>query len=171
MKALLRIFKNRRDVGTMLRSLWDFLKERRGGKWLFTRIIGFLAPYTGSIGALVVDVRPGYALIQMKDRRGVRNHLKSVHAMALINLSEFATGLAIIFAMPPGTRGILKEIAIKYPKKARGTLHCECEFDFVPTAEKREYEVVGRIYSDFYGPEKELVAQATARWLIGPEQA
>jgi uncharacterized protein (TIGR00369 family) len=125
-----------------------------------------MAPYSGTIGARVVELRPGFARIRMKERWRVRNHLRSVHAVALMNLAEMATGLAISFGLPEGTRGILKGLSIEYFKKARGVLTAECQCDVTPTAERREYSIVGRIFN----VQGELVAQATALWLIGPEQ-
>jgi uncharacterized protein (TIGR00369 family) len=152
------------DLGNLLRSAWDHLSKVPGGRRIFSRLVGTLAPYTGTIGAQVVELRPGYAKVQMSDRRAVRNHLRSIHAVALVNLAEVATGLAISFGMPPGARGILSGLSIEYLKKARGTLTAECECVVPETSERREYEIEGHIRN----AEGDLVARARARWLIGP---
>lgn len=153
-------------TGALIRSTWSRLSPLPGGKRVFSRLIGTLAPYTGTIDPLVVELGPGHARVELEDRRRVRNHLRSVHAIALMNLAEVATGLAISAGLPDDARGILSGLSIEYLKKARGRLTAECDCEIPSGSERREYEVVG-VIRDRSGDE---VARATARWLIGPRR-
>jgi acyl-coenzyme A thioesterase PaaI-like protein len=108
--------------GARLLHLWRQLSPLPGGRWLFSRAVRFLVPYTGALGASVLTLEPGHAVIALGDRRGVRNHLRSIHAVALANLAEFVSGTAMLTALPPGTRGIVTRLEIAYLKKARGTI-------------------------------------------------
>ena len=152
------------NPGPVIRGLWDKLSTKPGGKYLFSKSIGWAAPYTGTINGRVRKFEPGYCEVELKDRRAVRNHFKSVHAIALMNLGEVTTGLAVMSGLPDGARGILVGLSMDYHKKARGLLTAECACDVPQSSERREYEIVGNI-KDASG---ELVATARARWLIGP---
>jgi acyl-coenzyme A thioesterase PaaI-like protein len=147
-----------------IKALWARLGPRPGGKWLFSRLLGFTAPYSGTIRARVEELRPGYAQVSMRDRRGVRNHLRSVHAIALMNLAEMSTGLATVYSLPDGMRGIITHLEIDYLKKARGTITAECRAEIPEVAEEQDVE----LSVDLKNTQGEIVAQARARWLVRP---
>lgn len=153
----------RSPAGT-LRSAWSRLSTLPGGKRLFGALVGRMIPYTGSIHPVVLELRPGYARVQMRDRRAIRNHLDSIHAVALLNLAEVTGGLAMTFGLPDTARGIVRGLEIEYFKKARGLMTAECSCAIPDASVQREHEVHATI-RDATGDE---VARATARWLTGP---
>jgi acyl-coenzyme A thioesterase PaaI-like protein len=108
-----------------LKKLWNKLSTTSMGKTAFSRMVGFIIPYTGTIKAQVLEFQEGFVKVEMKDRHKIRNHLNSVHALALGNLGEFTTGLALVACMPPKSQMILAHLSIEYQKKARGTLTSE----------------------------------------------
>lgn len=149
--------------GQRLQTAWRRLAPYPGGKWLFSRLLGRIAPYSGSIGARVEQLEPGYARVALADRRRVRNHLDCIHAVALVNLAEQASGLAVLMGLPPEVRGILAGLSITYLKKARGRLVAECRCAIPTVSGNVDYEAVATI-TDAAG---DVVARAVARWRLG----
>ena len=142
--------------------MWGQLSGLPGGKKLFSFLLGRAARYTGTIGATVDSIETGKAVVTMRDRAVVRNHLKSVHAIALMNLGELATGAAVMYQVDGRGRGILKHIGMDYLKKARGTITATCEIMVPDQPGKHDLDVEG-VLTDKDG---EIVAKVRATWRI-----
>jgi acyl-coenzyme A thioesterase PaaI-like protein len=149
----------------VIRQLWDQLVGVPGGKKIFSLLVGRAAPYTGTIGATVTDLRKGYAEVVMNDRPALRNHLSSVHAVALANLAELTGNIALTYSLPDDARFIVAGMSIEYLKKARGTIRGVSECPVPPTSAKAEYLVPVSLRN----AEGEEVAKAVLRSLVGPK--
>lgn len=150
--------------GARLARLWDQLSPLPGGTWLFSRVLGWMVPYTGSISPHVRTLEPGYAKVELSDRRAVRNHLASIHAIALVNLGEVTSGLAMLVGLPPGVRGIVTGLSIEYLKKARGTLTADARVTIPSVTAPVDHDVEA-VITDETG---DIVAKATVRWRLAP---
>ena len=146
-------------------SWWNRAQNFPAGPWIFARVLGFAVPYTGTIRPKILELRPGYAKVALKDRRRVRNHLKSVHAIALMNLGEFSTGMALMAALSPNARAILTNLSIQFGKKARGLITAECCLEPIDETVRGEYQFI----STLRNASGEVVSTATATWLVGPK--
>jgi len=146
-----------------VQQLWLRLQRLPGGLWLFSRILGWFIPYTGTISANVKVLKPGFVQIHMQDRRRVRNHLNSIHALALANLGELTSGLALLGTLNADTRGIPTRLSTEYFKKARGNMIAESHCIMPTVTEDTDVEV----YADIRDADGDVVARTTVNWHLG----
>ena len=149
----------------VIKLAWDTLSGMPGGKSVFSKLVGRMAPYTGTIGATVTVLRAGYAEVQMADRRAVRNHLDCVHAIALANLAELAGNVALAYSLPDDGRFIVSGMEIEYLKKARGTITAVGEPPVPRSSVRAQFEVPVTL-RDSSG---EQVAKVILHSLVGPK--
>jgi acyl-coenzyme A thioesterase PaaI-like protein len=149
---------------TRLLRLWQRLAPLPGGRWLFSKIFGFTVPYSGSVGPRIRVIEPGHAEVEIPDRRSNRQHLGSVHAIALMNLVEMTSGLAVMAGLPPTVRGIVTNVSMTYHKKARGTIHAVAHVDVPHVSEDCDIDVM----AECFDPAGALVATGNVGWRLGP---
>lgn len=142
--------------------MWHRLGGSAWGRWWFAQLIRFAVPYTGSLGARVTSLEPGRATATLRERRAVRQHLGAVHAIALANLAELASGLAMLSALEPGTRGIVTSLTMSYHKKARGLLTATGTAAPPPVTATTEALAHAEV-RDTVG---DVVAEATVTWRL-----
>jgi len=124
-----------------------------------------MVPYSGRLGANVTHFEAGRVRIELRERRAVRNHLRSVHAVALVNLGELASGLAVMSGLPATVRGIVTGLDVTFSKKARGHLVAESRCDApqdVSISTPFDAEATIRDASG------DVVARVVAHWLLSP---
>jgi len=103
-------------------SLFRKLGSSAAGRWLYSRLICWRAPYFGSISPTIDLLEAGRCVVRIHQRRRVQNHIGTVHAIALCNMAEMAGGLATDATIPAGTRWIPKGMSVRYLKKASGVM-------------------------------------------------
>jgi acyl-coenzyme A thioesterase PaaI-like protein len=85
--------------------LWRRLGDGAFGRWLFTRVVCFKAPYFGSIAPRITRLEPGLCEARLRQRRSIQNHIGTVHAIALCNLAELCAGLVTDVSIPATCAG------------------------------------------------------------------
>ncbi len=161
---LRRLLPGHQSSAAWIKKAWDITSLLPGGAKIYSRFLAASIPYTGTIGAEFVDLEPGFALVRMRDRRALRNHLGSVHAIALCNLAEVTGNAALACALPEDARFIVTRLDMRYLKKARGTISATCHCAPNYGSERREVQLDVELHDEA----GVLVARAALFTLIGP---
>lgn len=115
----------------------------------------------------MLALAPGRAKARIPDRRRNRNHLGSIHAVALTNVGELVSGLALLTALPPDVRGIVLELRTEFEKKARGAVTAVSRVEPPTVSHTRDVRVTAEIED----AEGDQVATVTALWRLEPRDA
>lgn len=111
---------------------WKRMSDWPGGKWAFSRLVCWKAPYFASIRPRFEVLRPGYCEVSMRRRRAVLNHIHTVHAIAMCNLAELAGGTMTDVTIPSTHRWIPKTMRVEYLAKAQTDLRAIAALDPIP---------------------------------------
>ncbi|KAL7746052.1 hypothetical protein RI367_007941 [Sorochytrium milnesiophthora] len=138
------------------------------GAPLFGAYIRLVAPYSGSIRPRVVRLDASRCEIRVRERWALRNPFRSIHAVALMNLGELTSGLAMMVQLQErGRLGIVTSLRAEYYKKARGTVTGVAEV----SDELEQWLETGQggqvtVDTDIMDEAGYKVATCTATWVI-----
>ncbi|WP_435744431.1 hotdog fold domain-containing protein [Nocardioides sp. SYSU DS0663] len=99
------------------------------GARVFSLLFAQKAPYFATIRPRFTEIRPNRAELVIPKRRGVHNHLGTVHAIALCNGLEAAMGALAEATIPADKRWIPKGMEVGYTAKATSDITCVAETD------------------------------------------
>ena len=143
------------------------LSSKPGGRWLFSKLVCFKAPYFASIAPRIEALEPGRGVATIAHRRRVTNHIGTVHAIALCNLAEFVGGLTCDVSIPASMRWIPKGMTVAYLKKAVGTMRATARPEFPPREANEGYELPFEVLVE--NPQGEAVFKATIAMWVSPK--
>jgi acyl-coenzyme A thioesterase PaaI-like protein len=110
-------------------SLYQRTTRLPQGRRVFSLLFSLKAPYFASVRPRFVELRPDYAELVVRKRRGVQNHIGTVHVIAICNGLEAAMGALAEVSVPPHKRWIPKGMDVSYTAKATTDITCVAETD------------------------------------------
>jgi uncharacterized protein (TIGR00369 family) len=87
----------------------------------FTRQVRF----AGTGGIKFLELEEGRAVLTLRNRRKVQNHIRGIHAAAMALLAETATGAVLGMTIPDTHLPLLKSMHVDYVRRATGDLRAE----------------------------------------------
>jgi len=145
---------------------WRRLSGTAAGRWLFSRIVCFKAPYFSSIRPTFDVLEPGRAAAHFRKRRRVTNHIGTVHAIAMANLCELVAGTMTEVSVPGSMRWIPKSMTIDYLRKAETDVRAEARL--APVREGEEQDAVVSV--DVFDDAGERVVRADITMYVSPKK-
>lgn len=142
-------------------TMYRKLSAWPGGKRIFAYLFCLKAPYFGTIDPRFDVLEVGRCVVSLKNRRRVRNHIGTVHAIAMCNMAEAAGGLCTEVSLPKTLRWIPKGMDVDYLKKATTDLKAVCKID--PASLKPGDNVVT---VDVFDKRQEKVFQARIKMYV-----
>ncbi len=146
---------------------WKRLSGSALGRWVFSRIVCFRAPYFGTISPVFDVLEPGRAIARMRKRRKVQNHIGTVHAIAMANLCELVAGTLTEVSIPLSMRWIPRGMQINYIARAMTDLHAEGAFPEIVEGEAQDVVVPVRVVD----ADDNVVVTADITMYVSPRSA
>jgi uncharacterized protein (TIGR00369 family) len=94
-------------------------------RFAITKAFTSQVKFAGTGAVQILELEEGRAVLQMKNRRKVQNHIGTIHATGMALLAESATGVALGMTLPDSKIPLLKSMHVDYVKRANGTLRAE----------------------------------------------
>lgn len=110
---------------TSTHEMFRKFEQKPMGKRAFSLAFMLKAPYFATVRPQVIAMEPHHGEVKIKKRRGVQNHIGTVHAIAVANGLEAAMGLLCEATTPKGMRWIPKGIELQYLAKVPTDVRCE----------------------------------------------
>ncbi|KJE89632.1 hypothetical protein CAOG_08466 [Capsaspora owczarzaki ATCC 30864] len=160
-----------------LESLWGAVHKQPLGRELISTLMGILSTYTGSVSPFIAQVDATETLVQLTERPWLRNPFTSIHALAIANAAELASGLLATRATEHfGGRVIVTNISVAYDRKARGVISCHAQ---LTPEQVRQVESMASsaqagkpvdeslvIQVNVLDSKKEIVSRLQATWVV-----
>lgn len=92
-------------------------------------IMGRVVKFVGTAGLTIEELTTERAVVFVKDRSRVHNHIGGVHAGAMALLAETASGFVVGMNVPDTRVPVIKSMHIDYVRRAKGGLRAVAELN------------------------------------------
>jgi acyl-coenzyme A thioesterase PaaI-like protein len=118
-----------------------------------TLLLSRVVKFVGTARLEIEELTAERAVVSIKNRRIVQNHIGGVHAAAMALLAETATGFVVGMNVPDDRVQVIKSLKVEYKKRASGGLRAvatvpAAELERMRTTEKGEVTVAVTVTDD-----------------------
>ncbi|GAB3262661.1 hotdog fold domain-containing protein [Arthrobacter pigmenti] len=128
-------------------ELYQKVTAQPFGRQIFSAAYMYMVPYFRSVRPKVVEMAPHHAVVQIRKRRAVQNHIGTLHAIAIANGLEAAMGLLAEATVAKGSRWIPRGIQLDYLVKVPGDVRCNAETSPQDWDKEAPFQVDVRVFA------------------------
>lgn len=92
-------------------------------------ILGRIVKFVGTAGLSIEELTDSRAVVFVKNRPRVQNHIGGIHAAAMALIAETATGFVVGMNVPDAAVPVIKTMHIDFVRRAKGSLRAVAELD------------------------------------------
>jgi len=92
-------------------------------------LIGRAVPFVGTSDVKMLELSAERAVVRLENRRRVQNHIKTLHAAAMVLAAETASGMVVGMSVPDDKIPLMKSLTVDYVAKNRGGLTVTATLD------------------------------------------
>jgi acyl-coenzyme A thioesterase PaaI-like protein len=120
---------------------------------LRSTIMGRIVPFVGTASLSNEELSQSRAVVTIKNRKKIRNHIGGVHAAAMALVAETATGFVVGMNVPDDRVPVIKSLHVDFRKRTKGGLRALAtltpeQLEQIRTTEKGEVDVAVTITDD-----------------------
>jgi acyl-coenzyme A thioesterase PaaI-like protein len=118
-----------------------------------TLLMRRMVPFVGTAKLDIEELSATRAVVLVKNRGRVRNHIGSVHAAAMVLMVETATGFVVAMSVPDARTPVIKSMKVEFKKRAKGALRAEAsltaeQVELIRSTEKGETSVLVKVVDE-----------------------
>jgi len=91
-------------------------------KKALTMVVGKVVPYVNTSGLVVEEMSRERVMVSMQNLKRIQNHIKGVHATAMVLMAETATGFVSAMNCPDEKILLMKSLSAQYKKRSKGNM-------------------------------------------------
>ncbi len=136
--------------------------------WFKSLILGNYLPFVGTVGLRFVKTTNREWTVDLKNRRKVRNHLRQVHAGAMVLLAETTAVFLTASNLSDDKIPLVKRIEADFVKRSKGSLTANAvltneQIHAIQSSEKGDIKIDVKIVDEAHN--LPIIVTITAAWI------
>lgn len=104
----------------LVKATSKFPKGMRSTLW--SKAFGRVVPMVGTANIKYLEVTASKVVVELKNHKGMQNHIGQLHAVAMALIAETATGFVTAMNVPDRSIVLIKSLNMEYKRPSKGDM-------------------------------------------------